>query len=282
MNMSLTSISRSERGAARTDHVVAAILDVHTRLQLLTDLRPRPEVNEMFTNLVQLVVNTPEETATAALRDPRIRDIVPSLRRICADGETELEHDWSRRVATHPDPAGELARFPYVSNYTQLSRMELGVLASATSDSASSVTFVGGGPLPLSALMIAAESDATVEVIDHDPRAVAAAERMTRALGTDTISFQVSDAMGCDVSRSEVVILAALVGTSPQEKQHALDHLSQSMPAGSFLLARSSRGLRTLMYPSLPDDGLSGFDVLSVVHPVNDVINSAILARPQK
>lgn len=37
--------------------------------------------------------------------------------------------------------------------------------------------------------------------------------------------------------------------------------------------------MRTLLYPAIPDDALDCFDNLAEVHPVNDIVNSVVLAR---
>jgi nicotianamine synthase len=282
MNMSLTSISPSSAARTRTDHLVATVLDLHRRLEQLADLRPCPVVDDLFGALVQLAVKAPDDVAAAALRAPQIRAVSESLRQICATGETALEREWASRISAHEDPATELARFPYFGNYAQLSRMELGVLASATRGPTASVAFVGGGPLPLSALMISAELEATVDVIDRDAEALDAARRVAQALYAKTIGFRLSEAATCDVSGYDVVVIAAMVGSSASDKRRILDQMSRSMSADSILLVRSAHGLRTLLYPPVPDDGLRGFDVLTVVRPVNDVINSVVLARPRR
>ncbi len=73
-----------------------------------------------------------------------------------------------------------------------------------------------------------------------------------------------------------------MVGTTPEHKARVIAHLAAAMSPGSLLLARSARGLRTLLYPEIDPASLGGFEVLGVTHPTGEVINSVIVARTRK
>ncbi|XVF47718.1 hypothetical protein PTKIN_Ptkin03bG0133400 [Pterospermum kingtungense] len=51
------------------------------------------------------------------------------------------------------------------------------------------------------------------------------------------------------------------------------------MKPGGYLLLRSANGGRAFLYPVVEEHGLQGFELLSVFHLTNEVINSVILAR---
>ncbi|XP_011044006.1 PREDICTED: probable nicotianamine synthase 4 [Populus euphratica] len=48
---------------------------------------------------------------------------------------------------------------------------------------------------------------------------------------------------------------------------------------GGILLVRSANGARAFLYPVVEEHDLIGFELLSIFHPTNDVINSVILVR---
>lgn len=278
MNMSLTSV-RSNHAGSRPQHVVRTVRDLYQQLSNETDLRPRPAVNDLFSSLVSTVLSVPDATGTAALADSDLQAIVPNLRKLCGRGEYELEAAWARSISASPRPLAELDRFPYLANYRQLCRMELGVLASAASAHVGTVAFLGSGPLPLSSILLAQQANLQVDNIDHDETAVALGRQLVEATNTANICFQTDDAAAADLAGYDVVVLAAMVGSTPEEKLPLLHSICRSMSPGALLLARSTRGLRTLLYPTVPAEALTGFEVLTVVHPVNDVLNSVILAR---
>uniref|UniRef100_A0A6N2KMV2 Nicotianamine synthase n=1 Tax=Salix viminalis TaxID=40686 RepID=A0A6N2KMV2_SALVM len=94
--------------------------------------------------------------------------------------------------------------------------------------------------------------------------------------------FHTADIMNVSSSfkQYEVVFLAALVGMDKEEKVRVIKHLSGHMAHGALLLLRSANGARAFLYPFIdPCHDLQGFEVLSVFHPRDDLINSVIIAR---
>ncbi|WP_158603027.1 nicotianamine synthase family protein [Jiangella rhizosphaerae] len=261
------------------EEITASVVDVYRELATRVDLRPGPDVDGLFDRLVRLVVTAPADAVPAVLEDVEIKELAPRLRALCGRGESELELTWANRVVAGPSPRDELARFPYTANYRQLSRMEIGILASALPRRVRSLAFVGSGPLPLSSLHLAHDLDVHVDNLDRDPVALQAGARVAAALGYDALCFREADVLDADLSGYDVVVLAALVGDTAAEKRRIMAHLAASMRPGAILLARSARGLRTLLYPPIDRTALDGFEPLTEVHPVNDVINSVILAR---
>lgn len=256
-----------------------ALHDLYRRLADRPHLRPGPEVDRLFGDLVRLVLTWPADRASHVLEDPAVRAIQVRLHALCSEGEYQLELSWARRIAASAAPQEELARFPYARNYRQLSRMELDVLATAAGRPVRRVAFVGSGPLPLSSVHVAAELGVPVDNIDHDPEAVTAARRVARALALPRLSFQLTDVADADLRPYDVVVLAALVGATGDEKRAILRRLAVAMAPGAVLLARSARGLRSLLYPAIEPGALEGFELEAVVHPVHEVINSVVLAR---
>lgn len=284
MNMSLTSNIFGQTGLTdpirpTAEDITASVSDVYRELAARDDLRPGPEVDGLFDRLVRLVLTAPAETVPAVLNDVEVQHLAPRLRALCARGEGELEHAWAKRILAAGSAREELLRFPYVGNYRQLSRMEIGMLASALPSRVRSLAFVGSGPLPLSSLFLAAELEVHVDNFDRDPVALSEGARVAAALGHGALCFREADVLDADLSGYDVVVLAALVGDTLEAKRRILARLAATMRPGAILLARSARGMRTLLYPPIDRTALDGFELLTEVHPVNDVINSAILAR---
>lgn len=260
--------------------VAISIGELHEGILRLPDLRPSPQVDQLFTDLVRLIVKTPDSAVPDVLGHPDVRMIAHDLRDLASRAEGELEFAWARRIADGADPGAELLRFPYLGNYRKLCRVEGGLIEAVLDDAPRSVAFVGCGALPVTSLILAGGLGCEVVSIDRDQAALDAASEMAHALGRTDVRFGCGDALDADVSGFDVVVLAAMVGTTPARKRAVLSHLSRSMRPDAVLLARSAKGLRTLLYPPIEDDALVGFDVRAIVHPVSEVINSVVLARP--
>lgn len=275
------------RGAAGA--VADRVVSLHDRLVALDGLAPSPLVDALFGDLVRTCLTTDPRTTGAVLADDRVRALRHRLVDLCARGETQLEAAWATRVLEAADPAADLARFPYLANYEALTRLEVHALAAAGHEPGGprQVCFVGGGPLPLSAVLLHRTTSARVRVVDHDPTAVDLANRVLDALGAgDGVRCVPADAAsgaglaaaaeGCDL-----VVVAALVGLTREAKRQVLRTLAGVLAPGTWVLLRSADGLRTLLYPTVDVGDVSrcGFTPELLVHPLGDVVNSVLVAR---
>ncbi|MEV0891697.1 nicotianamine synthase family protein [Promicromonospora sp. NPDC050262] len=264
-----------------SDTTLSADRIVHLTDQLaaLPHLRPDPGTNALFGDLVQAVLATPDRQARDVLAHPEIHRRKDAIRDLSARGETELEHAWAEHIAGAPDARAALAAFPYLDNYRRLTALETRLIAHAGGGTPASVAVAGSGPLPLSALGYADALDAPVVGLDRDATAVALARRVAARLGSTAVRFEQADAADVGLGEHDVVVLAALVGETPSAKAAILRRMADAMRPGALLLARSARGARTLLYPPVDLGAMPGFEVLEVVHPTDDVINSVVVAR---
>lgn len=274
-------------GVARCqdDDVRYEIESIFDRLAGLRDLEPGPEVNLLLSRLVRLCVGVPGFHGERVLSDPAIRSLTPRLRQLCGQAEYLLERHWARSIVAAGNPQDQIAAFPYLQNYEQLSALELHMLAGVGCDLSglSRICFLGGGPLPLSALFVAQRLDMTVDVVDRDQEASGLAEEVTDRLGlSDRLRTWTMDALEAElVADCDVIILAALVGASQVDKRRILAGLADRMRPGSLLVARGAHGLRTLLYPAIDVADLQGWTPLALAHPFTDVVNSVLVAtRP--
>jgi len=266
------------------------IADLYRHLQGLESLAPAPRVDELFGELVEVCVRADQAAAPTVLDDPRIRRLSPDLLRICSEGESLLELAWARRVIDSADPRAELARFPYLENYRQLTRLELHALAGAghRPQQGRRVCFLGGGPLPLTAALMHAELGTPVDVVDNHAEAVDLARqvigRLAPGAGIRVVEADAASAedMGRILAGCDVVVLAALVGCTRPQKQAVLSAVGGALDAGAYLVVRSTHGLRSLLYPVVDVSDvaeLAGCLPQVLVHPLGDVVNSVLVAR---
>lgn len=263
-----------------SDTILTADRIVHLTDQLaaLPHLRPDPRTNALFGDLVHTVLAAPEGQARDILAHEEVSRRRDAVRDLSARGETALEHAWAERIAAAPDARDALTAFPYLDNYRRLTDLEVRLLTGA-GDAPATVAVLGCGPLPLSALGYAAALGCPVVGLDRDPAAVALARQVSARVGAPPVRFEEADAADADLAGYDAVVLAALVGETPSAKAGILRRVAGAMRPGALLLARSARGLRTLLYPPVDVSAMPGFEVLEVVHPTDDVVNSVVVAR---
>ncbi|KAL6901958.1 hypothetical protein ACP4OV_004834 [Aristida adscensionis] len=266
--------------------LVQKIAGLHAAIAKLPSLSPSPEVDALFTDLVTACV--PPSPVDVTKLGPGAQAIREELIRLCSDAEGHLEAHYSDMLAAFDNPLDHLGRFPYFSNYINLSKLEYDLLVRYTPGLAPSrVAFVGSGPLPFSSLVLAVRH-LPAALFDNYDRCGAANDRARKLVRADDdlrarMSFHTADVASVteELGRYDVVFLAALVGMATEDKAKVVAHLGRHMADGAALVARSAHGARGFLYPIVDPEDIrrGGFDVLAVYHPDDEVVNSVIIAR---
>lgn len=264
--------------------LIDRIHSIYNVLASADSLKPSSQIDEAFTELVQLTVRASAREAAAVLTDSEVVKIIPHLRAMCFEGEGHLELHWAKKIINDVHPAIALQAFPYYDNYLKLTQLEYRSLNLAGNHSIKSVLFVGSGPLPLTAILLAQQYGIVVDCIDNDTQVVEVSKQLISRLGlSKTVRITQGDAASyTQYGGYDAVFLAAMVGLDAKTKQGIIAATGQQMKQGNLLVARTAHGLRTLLYPPVDIDMIEGFDAQVVVQPLNEVVNSVIvLERPR-
>ncbi|XP_057492911.1 nicotianamine synthase-like [Actinidia eriantha] len=263
--------------------LVQEVCEIYEKISKLETLKPSKDVNKLFTQLVLTCM--PSSPIDVSKLCKRVQEIRSTLIRLCGEAEGLLESHFSTLLGSFHNPIEHLNLFPYFSNYLKLTHLEFTILTQHTTLVPSRVAFVGSGPLPLTSIVLATNHLATTTFhnYDIDPFANSLASRL---VSTDPdlskrMFFHTSDVMEVtsELKDYEVVFLAALVGMAKEEKKQVIEHLAKYMAPGAILMLRSAHGARAFLYPVVDPCDLRGFEVLSVFHPTDEVINSVVIAR---
>jgi Nicotianamine synthase protein len=145
-----------------------------------------------------------------------------------------------------------LTKFPYFSNYVDLTQLELGAIYAVDTTPIRKIAFIGSGPLPLTSLQLIATLSSDIEIlnIDHDLLAIERSKNTCSRLGIrgKGMEFLCAEAGSCDLAEFDVVYLAALVGSTQKEKEELLIKTVARMSEGAILVVRSAHGMRRVLY----------------------------------
>lgn len=259
------------------------ISSLYDSLSTLPSLLPSPQVNSLFTELVTACI-PPSEIDISKL-DMEAQQMRLKLIDLCSNGEGLLENHYSDILASYENPLDHLSLFPYYTNYLKLSQLEFELLSQHVNGMPMRVAFIGSGPLPLSLLVLATYHMTTTRFhgYDREPSATIRARKLLKSDAdmASRVEFRTADVMSLThvLSSYDVVFLAALVGIDQEEKARVVEHLNRYMAVGSVLVVRSAHGARGFLYPVVGSDELKGFEVASMYHPQDEVINSVIVAK---
>ncbi|XP_043696151.1 nicotianamine synthase-like [Telopea speciosissima] len=263
--------------------LIARIIQIHGSISKLESLRPSKLVNTLFTQLVKLCT-IPSSIDINNLQE-EVQQMRLSLINLCGLAEGLLELEFATILAKLPQPLQHLNLFPYYENYVKLASLEYNILLENGVMEPKKVAFVGSGPMPLTSIVMATHHLQFTQFnnIDIDESANDVARRI---VSSDVelekrMKFETCDIMEVKEKLGEYdcIFLAALVGMNKEEKVKILEHMRRFMKGGGSLLVRSANGARGFLYPVVDENDLLGFEVLSIFHPTNDVINSVVLAR---
>lgn len=255
-------------------HKYQSIQQIYGQVMSLQSFAPSKFVNHLFTQLVKIAV------------DSRSRDTLSSsqkknLQLACSQAEFELERFWAKRIVNSKTPLQMLKRFPYLENYRKLTQMEWVGLQSCTVHTGHNVLFLGGGPLPLTAIILAQEYNIKVTVLDVSEDAVNLSSRLIKKLNLDD-KVQVIHMSGQRFERYheyDVIFLAALAGVHDSEKQAIFSQIHHSAAPETHILARSSYGKRQYLYRPLNLDAYKNLSPIIEIRPYHDVVNSVVIFK---
>ncbi|KAL3638240.1 Nicotianamine synthase 3 [Castilleja foliolosa] len=267
-----------------SDPLVQKVCDLHDKISKLESLSPSKDVDALFTELVSACI-PPHPTLDVSNLCSKVKRIRNDLIRLCGTAEGLMEKHYSTILGTFDTPLDHLHLFPYYSNYLKLARVESDLLTTHHPAPAR-VAFVGSGPLPLTSIVLAARHLiwAVFHNYDIDASANSIAARLVGPHPdmSRRMEFRTTDIMdvpGPVLRDYDVVFLAALVGMEIEQKMRVVGYLAEHMAPGAILMLRSAHGARAFLYPVVEPRNLRGFEVLSVYHPNDDVINSVVVAR---
>ena len=263
--------------------LVEKVCEMYEKISRLESLKPSKDVNMLFTQLVLTCMPPSPIDVTKLCK--RVQEMRSKLIRLCGEAEGLLEAHFSTILGSYESPLDHLNVFPYYSNYLKLSLLEFTLLSQNCTHVPSKIAFVGSGPLPLTSIVLASYHLSTTSFhnYDIDP---AANSMATRLVSSDPdlskrMLFHTNDIMNVtnELKEYDVVYLAALVGMDKEEKIQVIAHLAMYMAPGALLMLRSAHGARAFLYPVIDPCDLQGFEVLSIFHPTDEVINSVVVAR---
>ncbi|KAJ0030498.1 hypothetical protein Pint_14162 [Pistacia integerrima] len=250
--------------------LTARIVEIHASISKLESLKPSKQVNSLFTQLVKLC--TLNSSIDVKALSPELQKMRQSL--ILLSGRTEglLELEFASFITKLTQPLNNLSLFPYYGNYVKLANLEYSILSQNGVVKPKKVAFVGSGPMPLTSLIMASHHMKSTHFdnfdIDEAANYVARKIVSSNAEFEKRMKFHTSDIM--EVKEKLV---------SKEETVKILGHIRKYMKDGGVLLVRSANGARAFLYPVVEENELMEFEVLSIFHATNDVINSVVLVR---
>ncbi len=255
-------------------NLVGQVVGTYDYLQALPEKSPQPGLNACLSALVESV--RPEYAPSIVkdvLSDKKFRSIVPGLRGQLSECEFELEKHWAGKIVSGQNAYED---YPYISNYRALIDAEARAVKTLRKDPLRHISFIGSGPVPLTAFEMAKMfSETHISCVERDRDAFVLGQEVARAshIGTQHIF---SDAAEIDFSEQDVIFVASMV----ENKKDVLARIAQSARKNTLVGVRSVEGLRHTLYtPVAPADIPDGFHYAGKTQYRPEHINTTLFYR---
>lgn len=247
-------------------------LKIFDRILKLDTLKPSAKTNDAFSDLVAYCSDNREVN----LKQSQIK----KLRKLSSVAEYEMEVYWANRILASKNPHKELETFWYYKNYEELVDLEYSNLSSLYKK-IRNVLFVGGGPLPLTAIVLSKKYNLRCTILEKDTDSCATAIALVKKLElSKSIKVLNMDAENyTDYNTYTVIYLAAMVGDDETKKSAIISLIHKKLQSGKVLLCRSSHGTRKLLYTPIAKKLLKEVDPVLEVRPYNSIINSFLILQ---
>ena len=232
-----------------------------------------PRVEDRQVPLIErIVVTSPEDPEWVEAVLGRLPDTVVEASR-CArcSWECRREVELVDRVLYE---GAELSSYLFYEDAKWLIRRELGLVPGRPRR----VLFIGSGPLPLTAMLVHADSGARVTCLDCDSEAVDRSRCLLSRLGL-LREIRVRHGRGEEFPAGgyDLVVVAVLA----KPKAPILANVRRTMRPGGHILCRTALGLRSLLYEPAGDPPALDFERDGSQAAVGRLAVSTMLLRPR-
>ncbi len=247
-------------------------LKIFDRILKLETLRPSKKTNDAFSDLVAFC----EKNSDVSLKQEQIK----KLRKLSSVAEYEMEVYWAKKIIISKNPNKELEKFWYYKNYEQLVDLEYSNVTSLYTK-IRTVLFIGGGPLPLTAIMLCKKYGLTCTILEKDKESCDASLLLVKKLGlSGKITIINIEAEKYDgYNKFGIIYIAAMVGDDETTKSKVISLIHSKIKKGKLLLCRSSHGTRKLLYTPIAKKFLKEVNPVLEVRPYNSIINSFFILQ---
>lgn len=212
------------------------------RLELIEGEADWPRARALLADLSALIQSpAPEEERIALEADPAFRARGRRIRDMAAHCAGLLEHEAARLAD------GSVER---LEGYLRgVSESALDEMRAAGIRRGSEVLFIGSGPFPITAILMARREGCRVRCLDHDKAAAAASCRLFAALGlSGWIETATAGLESIDLGAFTHIVVASLV----PRKEALLGALLGRVSSETRVIVRYGNGLKSLFNFELP------------------------------
>ncbi len=240
---------------------------LYNKIKTLQTLWPGNEVNTVMSELT-------EYCCTNSHTAPLLSNIeIEFIRNKSNIAEVNLEKFWALNFIKSNNL--NIKDFIYHNNYSDLINLEISNILIYKKD-IKNVLFIGGGPLPVSAILLANNFKYNITILEKDERSYNISKDLINKLKLNKkikLILKLAEEYN-DYDQYDLIYLAAMVGNSQKEKDILLNKISMKSNLGSLIIIRSAFAMKKLLYITYNFVNINNLKLLTEVRPHNHIVNS--------
>ncbi|PKL67926.1 MAG: methyltransferase [Methanobacteriales archaeon HGW-Methanobacteriales-1] len=195
------------------------------------------------------------------------------IRKFYVDVGMKLETEKALEILEADDPWKVLESFHFYKRYEKLIRNEA-ILSQLYG--MENMVFIGGGPLPLTLIMINQFFGINGTSIELSPEIADISLRVLEKLGLDSeINVVCGDETKLKNIDCDMVMVAALA----EPKKRVFSNVKKFTRPNAKIVYRTYTGMRAILYAPVTEEDLQGFVTLNSVLPSGKVNNTSVLIK---
>lgn len=211
------------------------------------------------------------ESAKHILDDPGMNHALRVIRRFYVNLGMKLEIEKAEEVLASEDPWKTLGSFYFYPRYIELLKNEATLGRYREGER---IVFIGGGPLPLTWILLASVHGMGVSVVEVEPELAELAGRVIEKLGLEgDVRVINGDETAIRDLEFDIVLVAALA----EPKERVFRNIHRYVDGDTRVIYRTYTGMRAILYSPVGDEDVRGFRRAGIVLPSGKVNNTSVL-----
>ncbi|NYB52125.1 MAG: methyltransferase [Methanobacteriaceae archaeon] len=241
------------------------------------------ELNEMpldeiipLLDSVEVIAHDQEidfDSAKHILDDEKMNEALQLIRKFYVGLGARLETENAREILESDDPWATLKSFHFYDRYQGLIKNENQLVKFTPQQK---VVFIGGGPLPLTLILLNKLFQAQGVSVEIMPEVAELSRQVIKKLGLES---QIRVVEGDETVLKEIDYTVVMVAALAEPKERVFANLWDIVDTVTPVIYRTYTGMRAILYSPVTERATRGFHKEVMILPSGKVNNTSVLIR---
>lgn len=213
------------------------------------------------------------DSAKHILDDEKMNEALALIRKFYVGLGARLETDNAEAILKSNDPWKSLESFHFYPRYQGLLRNE-NQLVKFTPEQ--KVVFIGGGPLPLTLILLNKIFKAQCVSVEVLPEVAELSRKVIEKLGLES---EIEVVVGDETSLKNIDCTVVMIAALAEPKERVFANVWEAVDTLTPVIYRTYTGMRAILYSPVTEKATRGFHKEVMILPTGKVNNTSVLIR---